>query len=366
MKRRTFLQAGASAGVALGGIGIPFVGAPRAQMNVDPKQMTKTMRFSSYGGAWQQTLTKAAIEPFEAKYGVKVLQETHGNEEELIAKMKAAGPGSYDVVTVNESAIYTGVKQGVFEELRLNNIPNFKNLIQKLQKPSYDPGPGIHSVPDVYGSNGIVYNTKHVEKPTGWDVLWDERYKGRIAVRDSAVYREFFTALYLGQDPNKLTDVDKVYDAWRKQRPLVLKYWSGTSEMQTLVANQEAWVGEFVGGRTAIMKEQGLPVDYVIPSAGVRGFIDCVGICKGSANLYTAEVFLNYLLDPEVAIKIAEQTKYPHCLDPNKAPKSAAVAALPDFDETGTLSRFIFVDYEYMESNRQAWETTWTKIKLGG
>lgn len=363
MKRRTLLL---GAGATLGVTGLPFIGRARAQLNVDPKQMTKEVRFSSYGGAWQQALTKAAIEPFEKRYGVKVVQETHGNEEQLIAKMKAAGPGSYDIVTVNESGIYTGVKQGVFEELRLNNIPNFMNLVQKLQKPSYDPGPGIHSVPDVYGSNAIVYNTKHVEKPKGWDVLWDERYKGRIAVRDSAIYREFFTALYLGQDPNNLTDVEKVYEAWRRQRPLVLKYYGGTSEMQTLIANQEAWVGEFVGGRTAILKEQGLPVEYFIPEAGVRGFIDCVGVCKGSPNRYTAEVFLNYLLEPEVAAQIGELTKYPHCLDPNKSPKAAAIAALPDYDPSGTLSRFIFVDYAYMEANRQAWEAMWTKVKVGG
>jgi hypothetical protein len=71
-------------------------------------------------------------------------------------------------------------------------------------------------------------------------------------------------------------------------------------------------------------------------------------------------------LDPEVASKIGEETKYPHCLDPNKAPVSAAIKSLPDFDPSGTLSKFIFADYAYLEANRQAWETEWTKIKLGG
>jgi spermidine/putrescine-binding protein len=89
MKRRTLIQGALGVGATLGTIDMPFLQKARAQLSVDPKQMTKTPRFSSYGGAWQATLTKAAIEPFEAKYGVKVLQETHGNEEQLIAKMKA-------------------------------------------------------------------------------------------------------------------------------------------------------------------------------------------------------------------------------------------------------------------------------------
>jgi spermidine/putrescine transport system substrate-binding protein len=363
MKRRKFVL-GAGSVVAAAGLAGPWIS--RAQ-TVDKSKLTKTLRFSSYGGNWQEGLTQAAIKPFEERYGVQVLQESHGSEAQLIAKMKASGPGAYDIVTVNESGLYLGVKQGVFEELRLENMPNFGNIVQKLQKPAYDPGPGVHSIPDVYGSSAITYNTAHISpKPTGYDVLWDPKYKGRICLRDAAIYRVFITALRLGVNPNQIPDINAVYAALREQRPLVLKYWGGTSEMQTLVANQEAWVGDFLGGRTMILKGQGVPVDYLIPAAGARGFVDCVGIGKGSENRYTAEVFLNHILDPQVAVKISELTMYPHCLQPGKAAKSATVEALPDYDPSGTLSKFVFTDYDYMEANRQAWEAEWTKIKVGG
>jgi spermidine/putrescine transport system substrate-binding protein len=363
MKRRKFVL-GTAASVAAAGLAGPWIS--RAQ-TVDKSKLSKTLRLSSYGGNWQEGLTKAAIKPFEEMYGVQVLQESHGSEAQLIAKMKASGAGAYDIVTVNESGLYLGVKQGVFEELRMENMPNYGNIVQKLQKPAYDPGPGVHSIPDVYGSSAITYNTAHISpKPTGYDVLWDPKYKGRICLRDAAIYRVFITALKLGVNPNKIPDINAVYAALREQRPLVLKYWGGTSEMQTLVANQEAWVGDFLGGRTMILKGQGVPVDYLIPAAGARGFVDCVGIGKGSENRYTAEVFLNHMLDPKVAVQISELTQYPHCLQPGKAAKSAVVEALPDYDSSGTLSKFVFTDYDYMESNRQAWEAEWTKIKVGG
>ncbi len=364
MRRRNFLK-GTGAALSASVLGLPYITKARAQLNVDRSKLTKTLRFTSYGGTWQAALADSAIKPFEEKYGVQVLQGSESSDTALIAKMKASGSGSYDVVTVNESGLYLGVKQGVFEELRLANIPNYANVVKVLQKPAYDPGPGVHSVPDVFGSSAIVYNTGHVSKPTGWDVMWDPKYKGRIAARDVAIYRVFITALYLRQNPNQISDINKIYASLREQRSLVLKYWGGISEMQTLVSNQEAWVGDFVGGRTVQLKEQGVPVEYFIPDAGARGFVDCVGIGVGSPNRYTAEVFLNYLLEPEVATKLAELTKYPHCLDPNKAPSSAVVKALPDFDPSGTLSRFIFTDYDYMEKNRQAWEVEWTKIRFG-
>jgi len=100
MRRRQFVKAGAALGTSA--LGFPFIRAARAQLNVDRSQLTKTLRFTSYGGSWQQALSDAAIKPFEAKYGVQVIQESHASEAALIAKMKASGPGSYDIATVNE------------------------------------------------------------------------------------------------------------------------------------------------------------------------------------------------------------------------------------------------------------------------
>lgn len=204
MKRREFLA---------GSLAATILGRSRfAEGQVDRSKLSKTLSFNSYGGAWQKALTEAALKPFEDEFGVKIEQESHGNEAEVLAKMRAAGPGQFDVITLNESGLYIGARQGLFEPLQLENIPNFKNLLPVLQKPPYDPGPGVHSVPDVYGANAIVYNTKFVEKPDSWAVCWDPRYKGRIVVRDAAIYRVFLTALYVGQDPNNLADVEKVYE----------------------------------------------------------------------------------------------------------------------------------------------------------
>lgn len=359
--RRDFLAA--SAGTVLSSFG--FNGLAWAD-EVDRSKLANELRVNSYGGSWQENMAKAAFKPFEEVFGVRIVEESHGNEEQLLAKMRAAGPGQYDVVTLNESGLYVGVKQGVFEELRMENIPNYDNLIPKLKEPPYDPGPGIHSVPDIYGSVGLSYNTEHVEDTDSWGALWDEAYSGRIACRDSAIYRMFITALYLGQDPNNISDVGAVYDALKEQRDVVFKYWGGVSECQALLANREAWAADFLGGRSVVLQDQGEPIAYVLPKEGARGFVDCVAIGKGSEKRYTAEVFLNFLLDVEVATKLAEFTKYPHCLDARKVEATEEIKRLPAYDPSGTLSSVVFTDYEYMEANRKEWEKNWTRIKVGG
>ena len=105
MKRRTFVVGTAGSILTASTIGIPFIARAQPPLNVDRSKLTKTMRLSSYGGNWQEGLTAAAIKPFEEKYGVQVLQESHGSEAQLITKMKASGAGAYDVVTVNESGL---------------------------------------------------------------------------------------------------------------------------------------------------------------------------------------------------------------------------------------------------------------------
>ena len=98
--------------LAASSVGVPFIARAQAPLNVDRAKLTKTMRFMSYGGSWQEALTTAAIKPFEDKYGVKVLQESYDSEAELIAKMKAAGPGEYDVVTVERVRPVPGRQTG--------------------------------------------------------------------------------------------------------------------------------------------------------------------------------------------------------------------------------------------------------------
>src|SRR5690625_1788484 len=163
MHRRTLLK-GSVAALATTALGFPSIIKTRASDRVEKARLSSSIRLSSYGGGWQEALTTAAIQPFEEEYGVQVVQSSHASEGELIARMRAAGPGEYDIITVNESGLYLGVVNNVFDPLRLENIPNYQNIIDVLQKPPYDPK-GVHSIPDVYGSTAIVYNSDHVIKP---------------------------------------------------------------------------------------------------------------------------------------------------------------------------------------------------------
>ncbi|MBW2059801.1 MAG: extracellular solute-binding protein [Deltaproteobacteria bacterium] len=370
VSRRTFLKGlGAAGAAAAAGIGFPSVILGKAE--VDRSKLAKSISFSSYGGSWQENLTKAVLDPFTKEYGVEILQSSHGGEEEILAKIRAGGAGAYDLITINESGFYPGVLQGLFEPLDLENIPNFTNMMKPLQKPIYDPGikmdGRIRSVSSVFGTTALTYNTEKVEpKPDSWAPCWDKKYAKKISMNEMAWYRVFTTALYLGQDPNNITDYDALWDAVRQQHKLVLKYWSSGMEMQQLFTNREIYLGEFWSGRTLNLKLQGVPVEYVIPKEGASTWVEAWCIPKGSKKKYTVEVLMNFMLKPEIAARMSELTKYPCSLDPSKYKVTETIRSLPDFDPTGTLQKYKFVDYAYKEKHNAEWTEKFNEIKMGG
>ena len=84
-----------------------------------------------------------------------------------------------------------------------------------------------YSVPHLWGTVGILYNTSMVDEPVdSWGILWDEKYKDSILMQDSVRDAFGITLKYLGYSMNS-TDLDELEEAKEmllKQKPLVQAY----------------------------------------------------------------------------------------------------------------------------------------------
>jgi spermidine/putrescine transport system substrate-binding protein len=87
-------------------------------------------------------------------------------------------------------------------------------------------------------------------------------------------------------------------------------------------------------------------------------------VLKGSP-LAECEELLNFMLEPSVAIAVAEGQNYPPSLDPTKVPLSDKVKNLPAFDATGTLKSLTFADPAYWAPRFDDWEKQWDRIAKG-
>ena len=129
---------------------------------------------------WYDYIDDTVIEQFEEETGIKVKYANFTTVEEMYVKMTAGG-GNYDVVIPSDYMIERMIKEGMLLELDYDLLPNAEGLIEWMKDPAYD-SEGAHSVPYMWGTVGILYNTKYVDEAdvTGWELLWNEKYAGKI------------------------------------------------------------------------------------------------------------------------------------------------------------------------------------------
>lgn len=268
---------------------------------------------------WEEYLDTAVKDDFEKEFGVKIVEDNYGSNEELLAKLQAGG-GGYDVIVPSDYAVRVMSKQNLLAQLHLEAIPNLKNISEKFKNLDFDPK-NQFSVPYMWGTTGIGYNKKEVtEVPTSWAALFDpaklEKYKGRISMLNDARECIGATLLYLGFSPNSTdsTELEAAKQVLLKQKEFVAKFDSESFE-DSLASNEmllvHGWSGEI-----AIAQHANADIGFVIPQEGSLIFLDNLAIPRTSKNQHTAEIFINYLLRSEVSARIVNSRLY---ASPNEA-----------------------------------------------
>ncbi|MEJ2631836.1 MAG: extracellular solute-binding protein [Acidihalobacter sp.] len=362
ISRRTFLGLLAAAGASVGLIGGPF---NRAALAAGAKQI----HYDGWGGIVSAAFEKYAFKPFEKKTGITVISGTFGNADQYLARVKASQPGEYNIAHL--SGVFDYVRYydlGLGSVLNESNIPNLQYVIKSLETPLRKISKGkLSAVPYDYGTTGLAYNRKYISdeeiRQKGAKILIDPKYKGKIGGWGEWKTRIWYAALQTSQNPNDIKDMNAVWDAIRKNRDLVLKYWSSGAELMSLLANEEIYVTEAWSGRIAALQQQGKDIGYYDPPGGL-GWQECLFVMKGSP-MQACEELLNYTLRPEVAIAIAEGQNYPPSLDPTKVKLSKKVESLPAFDPTGTLDKLNFFDPTYWNRHQSDWSAKFSRIEKG-
>ena len=253
------------------------------------------------------------IREFEKLTGIRVKYSTFETNETLYAKL-AGGGARYDLIFPSDYLIQRLIAEDLLEPLDFEKIPNFKYIQAQHQKPFYDPQ-GKYSVPYMMGYAGIIYNTKLVKSvPDSWAALWDPAYKGQVLQFESP--RDAFgTAQFLlGQDVNTVDPADwrAAADKLKEQAPLVQGYKS--DEMYEIMEGENAVIAPYYAGDFVLMNQNNPNLAFCWPKEGTNFFYDGICVPRGAKNFDAAMQFINFLLEPDVALENAEYAKYttPH------------------------------------------------------
>jgi spermidine/putrescine transport system substrate-binding protein len=161
------------------------------------------------------------------------------------------------------------------------------------------------------GSVGIVINTAKVKEPvkTVKDVF-SGKYKKRIVVLNDAREIVTWALASLGLPINEVTPeaLEKVKPVLAEWLPQVKVYDSDSPK--TALLNGDVDLGVVWSGEAAILFKKNKKFVYVLPEEGAHQFIDSLAVPKGAPNKDNAEKFINYILKPEVSVKISEAFPY--------------------------------------------------------
>jgi spermidine/putrescine transport system substrate-binding protein len=258
---------------------------------------------------WSDYMDPQIVEGFKKEFGVELVVDSISSSEDILSKLQTS-PNTYDLIFPSDYMVESLINQGLLEVIDLNNVPNIKNLSAFFQKPAYDPE-GKYSVIYDYGTTGLAYNSKYVDPaPDSWAVLWDTKYKGKVAVLDSIRDAMSMSLMYKGYSANSTTEaeVKVAAEALIELKPNLVGFVS--TGMEDMLASEEVYLMHVWSGRALRAQTKNPNVQYVIPKEGALVWADTMAIPIGAPHKYTAEVLINYLLRPEISNMTGHFLKY--------------------------------------------------------
>lgn len=234
--------------------------------------------------------------------GIKVNYTNYATNEELYAKLKGGG-ASYDIIIPSDYMISRMIKEGMVQKLDFDNIPNFKYTKETFVNPEYDPE-NEYSVPFMWGTVGIIYDTTMIDIPAEeieWDILWNEDYADRILMFDNPRDAFAIAELRLGYSLN--TEDEKELKACaellKEQKKVVQAYVM--DEIFDKMGAGEALIAPYYAGDAVTLMAEYEDLGFVIPKSGTNLFVDAVCIPTSAKQKEAAEMYINFLMEPDIA-----------------------------------------------------------------
>jgi len=320
----------------------------------------------SWGGAWQRTQTKAQLDPFAEKFGIKVIQESPTDLAKIMA-MVDAGNTTWDVVDVETRQPEMLGPRGYLEELDYTIIDP-RTTVPEAVTP--------WAIGTIFWSTVLVYHEEAFPEggPQSFVDFWDvEKFPGPRSLRQNP-YGNIMFALVADGVP-----VDQIYPLlWTKKeetldrafrkldeiKPHITVWWTSGSQPVELLARKEVVMATAYNGRIYELQQEGIPLKIVWN--GAHASIDSWVIPKGAPNKDVAMLFIAWATQPEIQASITEFIPYgpPNTLanayiDPTWGP---VVSGLPSAPEN--LAVQVIADGVWWGENIEQLLERWTEWVL--
>ena len=311
-----------------------------------------TLVVATQGGDQVKLYRENVTEKFKQLTGANV-EYLIGAHPDRFVKLRAEVPNaSFHVYISKADFVARAIKLDLLEPISVQLVPNY-DQVPNLFKTG-------HSVAYLYVAEGIHYNPKEVEKPDSWGVLWDPKYKGKVAL-NRFIDRMIMVASSYATGGKRIDDEEA---AWPLIEKLVIdqkgKLAASSEQLGQMFEQKEVVVAAYWQARAYQWKQAGFPVDFLAPKEGAIAESWQMGIPRGTPDKLKklAGQWIGLNLTPEYAIANAKAWFYPGANSTTRFPADVAQYLLSP-EEFANLKA---PDYNWIDNNKARWQEKYNKL----
>jgi spermidine/putrescine transport system substrate-binding protein len=302
---------------------------------------------------------------FEKQYDVKVQRSCWTSHLNTLTRMATGGGEMWDVVMGHHAFLYPLMRRGLLHELDLGKVPNTKELFPQFTKMSHATYDGkTYGIPYVWTFDSVVYNADHISDVDSWGVLFDEKYAGKVALRDDAQNAIQLAALYLGhKDPSMLSteDLKEIKDFLIAKKPVFRRFWTGYSEAISMLRSGEVWALSGWRPMWWELAREGLNMKLAIPKEKAIGALLYNVVSAETKVLPTAYAYLNWMIDTEWGAATGRDQGYFSTSRKALAGLDEKLIKTLGYDDIDNVLKDVhFLEYPV---NLNEWLQVWTEVK---
>jgi spermidine/putrescine transport system substrate-binding protein len=358
LNRRDLLKLAALAGGA-GVVAGPTAAAAAARgMLAAESGALQVLDWAGYGNDGGQSMFAAYVKAYP-KNKPKFTYMT--NEADALAKIQAGLKP--DLFRPYVGWVQYFATSGLVQPWDTSKISNFKHLNPFMAKAGQYGGKQ-YGIPDDWGFDAILYRTDKVKpKAKSWGLLFDERYKGKIAWFDDIEMFEI-AGLYLGfKDPWNQSDAElkQSQHLLISKKKLARLIWSSETNLWEAFGSGDIWIAYAWPNDWVQMKKKKLPVVYMHPKEKPIAWVGMFMLLKGTPRPDLAHAYVDAWSSQTSAKWLEDNYGYGHANTLARPSSSDLLQALQL-----TNPRAVTLPNAYLDRNiprRALYAKMWEEVK---
>ena len=329
-------------------------------------------------------LESSILDIFEEQTGIKVNYQTFATCEEMYNEL-IKNPNACDLLCPSEYMILQMKRENLIKPYKIPQ--NYKDYASPYIKSVFDDlglnvqgGDSAYATGFMWGTMGLLYNASKIdaEELATWTNLYDLKFANKITIKDSlrdtyimAIAIVYEDELYELKDSYESGDITKteyklalteifnrtdektvneVQNALIKLKSNLYSFEVDAGKNDILTGKIDinfAWSGD---AAYAIYEgeEAGVELGYVVPETGSNLWFDG-WVMANNADVESSLEFLNFIADPQIAIRNMEYIGYTSCIGGDEV--FAYVQDAYDDDGENQVDLSYFFDPEGLSGN---------------